>query len=278
MKRYIFFFLALVVLNTPSHAFQIYAFVPYPIADGPIGRAALPNSRSFFSKLGIKPVQVIYEFQIFEDSKAINRTSLASLDKINKTISDLGNSADKEFISLDVESWNRFSQSTPEKYLDLIKKFREASPNSKISLYATVPQIIYKWNKEDINRYDELNSRYAYLANYVDYLSPSFYNKSGRTIVEWTPIVDYSMEVSKKIAPGKPIIPYITPELRKKNQPYRWLTYEEMYERLDYLKKSGASGVIVWGSGNARDAAGELPVLRNDVGWIKALADFQNGK
>jgi hypothetical protein len=59
----------------------------------------------------------------------------------------------------------------------------------------------------------------------------------------------------------------------------RWLTYDEMMERLQALKTLGADGCIIWGGKAEHDASGVHPTLDPRHGWLEAVDVFahQNG-
>lgn len=257
-----------------AYGFEIYAFVPYKVEGGHYGKASIKESREFFERIGIKHIKVVYENELFEKKPKSNHIALAS-SKMTEAVAEDADSSGKIPVSLDVESWNRFDKTTPEKYLDLLNNFNKKNQGAFVGLYSTVPQNIYKWDEKNIKRYEELNARYSVLVPHIDYLSPSFYNYNGHKYSEWLPSVKYNLQTALDMGKGKPVIPFITPEVRMYKRYYEWLSYDEMWKRLDFLKQSGASGVIIWTSSNAKDKNGDRPTLNMNEGWVRALVDFQ---
>jgi len=276
MRLKIVLLFALAVLSCQAYAFQVYAFIPYRMENGN-NRPDMRASQKFFERIGVKEIKVVYEKELFDKIIKEKNPNLANPILIKKVAQE-SDASGKIPVSLDVESWDRFDKTTPSRYIDLLTQFKNVNPTAQVGLYSTIPQNIYKWDEKSQNRYAMLNERYREIAHHVDYISPSLYNYSGRRTADWIPAASYSIQAAKTYGNGKPIIPYITPEISKKHKDYQWLSYSEMLERLTYIKKSGAAGVIIWASSGAKDEDGNFPTLSMNVDWVKAIADFQKGK
>lgn len=276
MRLKIIFFLSLAAISCPTYAFEVYAFVPYRMDNGN-NRPDLAASQKFFEEIAVKEIKVVYEKELFDQIIKTKNPNLANPTLIKKVAQE-SDASGKIPVSLDVESWDRFDKATPSRYADLLTQFKKNNPTAKVGLYSTIPQNIYKWDEKNKDKYAALNERYRELSQHVDYISPSLYNYSGRRTADWMPAASYSIQAAKTYGAGKPIIPYITPEISKKHKDYQWLSYAEMLERLTYIKKSGAAGVIIWTSSGAKDIDGNFPMLSMNEGWVKAVADFQAGK
>jgi hypothetical protein len=255
-------------------AFDIYGFIPYGsrVDGGQVisGRA----SKDWFSALGIRPIDVVYERRVLDypDGEKSRKLATINADKIR----DLANSADRKRnvpVSLDLEGWDRSAPGTPGLLLQTLKEFRATNPDAMVGFYATVPQNTYGWREDKQKSYDDLNSKYAVLAEAVDYFSPSLYNYSKGDFAAWEKSARYNISAARKYSSTKKVLPYITPEVSE-NGATRWLSYDEMMSRLEALKSLGADGCIVWTSSQTRDASGNAPVLDPSTGWLKAVSDF----
>lgn len=261
------------LLTGQALAFDIYGFIPYQ-SKVEAGRLVKGRpSQEWFSAMGIKPIDVIYENRLldFPEGRARALATLSTDKIIGIASPNTGNGA--QLVSLDLESWDRNAPDTPGKILQTIEKYRKAHPKSVIGLYATVPQNTYGWKSQNRDSYDSLNKKYSEVAEAVDYFSPSLYNYSIDDFDSWKEAAAYNIKAARNYSASKKVIPYITPEVSEKGVT-RWLSYDEMMQRLKILKSLGADGCIVWTSSSARDLTGALPTLDPTSGWLKAVYDF----
>ena len=261
------------VIAGPASAFEVYGFIPYQsrLENGTLFKGA--PDQAWFMRLGIKPIHVVYDNKILVFPRSKNSKNNARLS--SEKVRDVANSSrdmQVNLVSLDMESWDRFDFATPDKILEAIRLYRDAHPDAVVGLYATVPQNTYAWSKDKVNQYDEINARYSKVADAVDYLSPSLYNYNGADFSQWLEGAKYNIEAARRYSSSKKIYPYITPEVRVGGAT-RWLSYDEMAERLQALRELGADGCIVWASSRSRDSSGEAPVLDPAKGWLKAVSD-----
>lgn len=261
-------------MSSNVSGFEIYGFIPYDytVKGGEVieGRP----SNDWFESLGIKPVDVVYERRMIDVNKDIMGKKTFTLNHNMMKEVAVGRGRKKStIVSLDLESWDRFDETTPGRFLEAIKVFREINPDSMLGLYATVPQNTYKWRSGRKKHYDALNAKYASVADAVDYLSPSLYNYSKDDFESWLEGAKYNISAAKKYSSTKKVIPYITPEIWDDGYT-RWISYDEMSKRLSALKSLGADGCIIWGSSQTRTVTGDKPTLDPGFGWLKAVVDF----
>ena len=255
-------------------AFDIYGFIPYGsrVENGKNVSGKPPQA--WFSDLGIRPVDVVYEKRVLDYPRGEGSRKHATIN--NEKIRQVATESDRQrrvLVSLDLEGWDRASAQTPDLLLKTLEVFRKTNPDAMVGLYATVPQNTYGWRADRQSSYDALNAKYEAVADAVDYFSPSLYNYSGSDFASWEDGARYNISAAKKYSSTKKIIPYITPEVSE-NGSTRWLSYDEMMQRLEALSSLGADGCIVWASSQTRDSAGKPPVLDPSNGWLKAVSDF----
>lgn len=258
---------------TQAIAFDIYGFIPYQsrIEDGKVVRGR--PSREWFSGMGIKPIDVVYDNRLLDFPKGRDRTQATVNNEKIQQVANTNKENDSQLVSLDLESWDRADPKTPSRMLQTIEMYRNAHPGAVVGLYATVPQNTYGWKSERRGSYDSLNNKYADVAKAVDYFSPSLYNYSFDDFESWKEAARYNIKAARKYSSSKKVLPYITPEVSERGST-RWLSYDEMMQRLITLKTLGADGCIIWASSRARDSVGAQPKLDPGVGWLKAVVDF----
>ncbi len=266
--------MGLLGLTNNSYAFSIYGFIPYESIVQHGKPVKVKSRNEWFEALGVKPIDVVYErrmITVLKDNIGEKKFSL-NRDMMKEVALGHGRNT-KTIVSLDIESWDRFDEKTPTRLIEAIQAFREVNKDTQLGLYATVPQNTYSWKSSKRKQYDLLNSKYASVAEAVDYFSPSLYNYSKDDYATWLAGAAYNLAASKKYSKDKKVIPYITPEIWEDGYT-RWLSYDEMKKRLQALKDLGADGCIVWASSQSRSITGEKPVLDPGFGWLKAVVEF----
>lgn len=255
-------------------AFDVYGFIPYKtrLVDGAAVKAE--PDQAWLAELGVRPIEVVYDNKILSFPRTKDRKNNATISqaKVRAVAADYQRKQ-SHMISLDLESWDRFDERTPSRILEAIGLYRRSHPEAIIGLYATVPQNTFGWSASKVKKYDEINARYNEVAASVDYFSPSLYNYSGSDFGVWLESARYNISAARKYSTSKKIIPYVTPEVGE-GRATRWLSYDEMSQRLRALESLGADGCIVWGSSRSRDSSGAAPVLDPESGWLRAVSDF----
>lgn len=261
-------------LNGEAHAFEVYGFIPYDyrVQDGELIKGR-PSSE-WFETFGIHPIDVVYERRMI--NVVVDKMGKKSFMLNRDMMKDVGLGKGRKkttIVSLDLESWDRFDTQTPARLIETIQSFRKVNNDTPLGLYATVPQNTYIWQADKKDQYDQLNSKYASVADAVDYFSPSLYNYSKDDYAAWLDGAKYNIAAAKKYSKEKKVIPYITPEIWEDGYT-RWLSYDEMKKRLQALKDLGVDGCIVWASSRSRSLTGEKPALDPGFGWFKAVTEF----
>jgi hypothetical protein len=237
-----------------------------------------PGSSSYVTpgvarRYGIEAIDLVYEQRLLDVNKASPHDAKFDAAKIDQ-VAEEALKEPQELVALDMEDWDRFDKArTPDLYLQVLQEFRRVNRQSKVGLYGIVPQVTYGWQDNVPAKYDSLNESYREVAGAVDYFSPSLYNwKRATDDADWEYAAEYAIQAAHKFDPYKPVIPYITPEVRRDNTT-TFLTYDQMLFRLRALKRLGASGCIIWtGTSNGRRAGGSFDP---QAGWTRAVIDFQ---
>lgn len=271
-------FATLMVWSGIGWAFEIYGFIPY---SSRIENDKIINGKPsdlWFRNLGIRPIKLVYEDKLLDVSADASRKqdSPINIEKIMRVAKESDRSG-VVMVSLDLESWNRFSSETPARFLKVLQVFRSVNPHAKVGLYSTVPQNTYVWHEEKHLPYDKQNEKYSAVADAVDYYSPSLYNYSLDDFESWKQGAKYNVEAARKYSNSKKIFPYVTPEVNYGGE-IKWLSYEEMLGRLKVLKELGVDGCIIWTSSRSREASGKRPALDPQNGWLKAVIDFNKSE
>ena len=249
--------------------FTVYVFVPWFNAQFDDAK----QRKDYFNYLGIKPIKVIYEAGFYTQGKVDPH-------KIRQIA--LESRADPDTpISFDFEMGNRFR---PETVIPDITKilhyYRDFDSKARVGIYGTIPQNTYAWHSL-IAAYDALNWRYKPLADWVDFLSPVLYNYDGDDFESWFKSAQYNVAAARDIASEKPIIPYISPNIRlgetnlvKQGHVIKELSEKAMAKRLQALYNLGASGCIIWSSSQDRTQDGQKQTFTPHQGWGRAVVEF----
>jgi hypothetical protein len=261
--------------QSPARKFTIYEYIPYETHVAGSEISATPPLKQYLESVGIYRIDVVYLPRFMTngkpDAKKIEAIAKAALATPGIPV------------SFDTEFGNRLRPETvvpgSTEILNIYHRYNKVTP---AGVYGTAPQNTYAW-KPNIGHFDELNQRYASIANLVDFFSPVLYNYEGADTAAWQRAAVYNVAAAKQYNTGKPVIPYINIGIvlnpgQKTNKtgpvPVRMLTEAEMQTRLQTLYDLGASGCIVWASTRFRTPDGKAPVFDRDSGWGKALVDF----
>jgi len=260
-----------------KHPFNVYGFIVYGgyMQNGSPVNASYKELQAYQARFGIRKYDLIYERKMLDFPAGDKANGIVNIHKTDSLAARALQEPDI-LVSLDLEEWKRFDTlRTPKRILEAVQIFRKTNKQSKIGLYATVPQNTYGYD-DKISRYDKWNKAYASVAAAVDYFSPSLYNYKNTDGNDWKKAAAYSIDACRKYGYlSKKIIPYITPEVTSKEKGLTTLlTYDEMMFRLQTLYELGANGCLIWTSSSTRDANGKKLYIDENEGWFKAVKDF----
>ena len=261
--------------------FVIYGFIPwrYYKENNEIIKARNINQQLYHN--GMKPIKVLYHSQLLTSD---NR---ADTGKIKQVALDSQKEPDIP-ISFDIELGHRYK---PETKLPLLMEslslYHKFNGKAAVGVYSVLPQnpvggqrLLGEKGKALQHKLIELNKQYQVLATQVDILSPVLYNYEGHDFELWKRAAKFLMDQAKIYAKNKKIIPYIAPYVTDSTyvSPNKYvvqlLSYEEMMQRLTYLKQQGANGVIIWSGSSRTDKNNQPLVFDVSQGWAKAVKEF----
>lgn len=269
----IIFLVSVLTLQQKLHAFDVYGFIPWKThitSEGKVVSDAAETKKYIYQQ-GFKPVKVVYHKYFLTDNKP-------DAEKIKK-IAEESQQAPNVLISFDIEIGDRYKPETVlpvvQETLRLYHYYKGAAP---VGVYALLPNDTYnhKLIGKNHQMYLDLNQKYASIAKQVDFLSPVFYNYQKKDIEAWKKTVDFNMAEAKKYAKkyNLKIIPYVTSTYHESKDKFyvEQMTYNEMKQRLTYLKTVGADGVILWESSEGFEISSKgKPVIDFTKGWTKAI-------
>ncbi len=279
------------VAGDAPHRFQVGEYLKfrrYRDSSGAVQSVTGYLDDAWFEELGLLPINLVYATRYLDGEGA---TATLNTDKL-RIIAREANPAIP--VSLDAEKWDktRFNPDAPtpngksivQNLIEVVRTFKQANPATQVGLYSEVPQNTYGFSDSTASVHDKLNPKYATVAAEVDFYSPALYNYdhydgTSASDRRWALAAEYSVHACKLLdhinRTSKPILAYISPGWTDEKKNSRYLSYEQMYFRLESLKKLGASGCILWLSSGAKepDSTDSL-VLDPNAGWLKAAVEF----
>lgn len=228
------------------------------------------------SDLCIEPINVMYAWEFFPRGAQKGNLSLPTKSQYMKAITKI---KEKNKITvIDIEHWplknasERVISRSVENYLDLISIIKNETPNIIIGYYGVVPTIDFSRSKNYLggkrfNEWVEENNRVEKIANVVDAVFPSLYTiNSNRQ--SWIGRAKSHIAESIRLAPSKPIYPFIWPNYHEQGGKYP-IGYEVDSEywvlQLEYLRDN-ADGIVLWGGNNI--------TWNKNMKWWKELVRF----
>ena len=260
------------MISSKVYCFDVYTFVPwkYYLEKGELHQTK--NLDDHLTKFGTKKAFVIYPKGMFTQDKP-DPIKIEKVAKLSRENSD-------SLISFDIEIGNKMK---PETILPTVEKtltlYQKNNGDDLVGVYGLLPQNTAGGNFKN-RKYVELNSKYANIASLTTVLSPILYNYDGDDFEKWKISADFAFKETQKYKTTHKIIPYISPiykvARRKDNSSgfiIKQLSEKDMKQRLNYLKKLNADGVLVWESSQSVEFDGSLPIFSPYKGWGKAIID-----
>lgn len=100
----------------------------------------------------------------------------------------------------------------------------------------------------------------------VDAFFPSMYVHGNQTAAQWRAKLQTLLAQAHELAPGKPVYPYVWPQYHEGGpKALEFVDAGYMKFQLETARDSGASGVVVWGTGKFK---------WKDAPWLQALMQF----
>lgn len=280
MEIKLLFLILVLLFPINSNAFTIYSFVPFWYHIDKSGKKidGYSQAQQALYRVGTKQIKVLYENQFLTNKKP-------DFEKIKKIVEDSKKNPSIP-ISFDIEIGNdRKPDTILPTVIDTLRLYHSLGGAAEVGVYSLLPVSTEgeMLSNERIPGYQILNKKYEPIAELVDFLSPVIYNYNIRDPKIWKKIIDINMAESHKYANkyNLKIYPYITASYYFSDKDPKTgmryvepLTDVEMSDRLDYFKKKGADGVILWESSETRQKNGMKPLMDFRSNWAKGVADF----
>lgn len=179
---------------------------------------------------------------------------------------------------IDIEHWpiknasNYVQSISTNNYLALINKFKQSLPDQTIGYYGVVPTIDFSRAKSlkkgaGYNRWVAENDRILPVASVVDAVFPSLYTINPNR-KSWIDRAKAHIEEAHRIAPGKPVYPFVWPNYHPQGGQYpegAELPPDYWKLQLTFLQ-GNVDGLVLWG--------GYKQSFKNDMLWWRELVKF----
>lgn len=215
----------------------------------PVFDALLYQKKPDLSPVGLKPVRMVYDSELWHDGE--------SKDNPNpNTISKIASRLDPAVpVCVDIEHWPTAGapvevSSGIDKYISVISAFRHKQSSLKIGYYSVIPRADY-WRATKAKgqkAYDSWlkeNVALKNIADSVDIIYPSLYTFYPDQ-KEWVKYAIENIKEAKKY--GKPVYAFLWPQYHDSN-----LIYKGQYIPADFWRVEletcykYADGIVIWG-------------------------------
>ncbi len=211
-----------------------------------------------FEQYGFSPSKIVYQQSLYDSPKKFNNPITKNyLLKISEEIKN----KDSEiiYVQLDIETWLGKSPISSPAILDRYKRtlidFKKLMGSEyKVGYYRIAPAWAH-WNLPQ-NKAREViwnleNSKRQVIADASDVLYPALYTYT-ENVEDWLAVAEKVLVTSRKMAKGKPVIPFIWPRFHGsshiKGEDNRYLPRKYWRTQLEFLRKH-ADGLIIWNDG-----------------------------
>jgi hypothetical protein len=218
--------------------------------------------------LCIEPLNVLYAWNFFP--RGPKRGDL-TLPEARTVAGAIERARETDLVTvIDIEHWplkltdEETARASVRNYLTVFRQMKDALPNLTIGFYGVVPVIEFaraRAARDDVRyaAWAAENTRAQGIADAVDALFPSLYTINPRPD-EWVAAADGQLSEARRLAPGKPVYPFVWPNYHPQGGRYPLGTeVEPEYWRvqLEYLRRN-ADGVVLWG-GNKLSWREDMP-------------------
>jgi hypothetical protein len=246
---------------------------PFPFLE-----ALLYENLPDLSRFGIERIPIAYASSLWD--RGDDRTGVPSALHVQRFVRE--HAASKRIV-IDIEHWpltgsSKAVEASIGKYLEVLRRFKEAAPTASLGFYSMVPHRDYnravlpqffpaywRWQRE--------NNTLKQMADQVDILYPSLYtfypDRKG-----WIRYAEANLREARRIAPGKPVYCFLWPQYHDSTRyAYRFIPTDYWRLQLQTCRRS-ADGIVIWG-GVGKDGRmnGWLP-WDPEAPWWKATVEF----
>jgi hypothetical protein len=182
--------------------------------------------------------------------------------------------AGEPLVVINIEEWktkgpDALVAENVKKLTDVLKAAQAELPDTKIGIYSMVPSRDYfravgDRGPEAFTQWQSENTRLTPLAQQADALFPSVYTFKKESPDRWTRYAHANVLEAKRLAPQKPIYPFIWNRYHKSKEPIEAAFLQAQFDALFQMEE--ATGAVVWlGSKEPWDTSST---------WIVALKGF----
>lgn len=158
-------------------------------------------------------------------------------------------------------------------FITMAKWAKEAAPDRMVGYWGEGGTRILPEKSSD-----EFLREQRQLAGAVDAFFPNLYVWGGKEDKEaWHNKLRETMTAAHRLAPGKPVYPYIWPILGGAPPGQKIMSGEFWRYQLEAVRSSGAAGVVLWGfSRNRKDFDINLPWWRETVKFMEGMPNWRD--
>jgi len=240
--------------------------------------ALLYKDQPDMQELCIKPINVMYAWYFFPKGPKRGAYELPAQESLVKAKAII---TKKSIVTvLDIEHWplknvsHRKAVRSARNYLSVVKEIKASVPGVPIGYYGVVPVVdfsraIQAPSEPAYKKWQVDNDRVKIIADQVDAVFPSLYTISSSP-QHWRTRALASLNESRRIAPGKPIYPFVWPYYHSQGGkiPSGTPVEAEYWQyQLEFLKKH-TDGLVLWG-GYKKNFSKELEWWRITQDFIK---------
>lgn len=228
------------------------------------------------SRHGLQRAEVVYSIrQLYLNEKSPEKIArLPNKATVETAIRRLGVRDRAPLMIIDVEHWPNVGDEAEvtesvDKYVTLLDWVKGAAGGTPVGYYGISPLRDY-WRAIGLppgsyRKWQAENDRFARLNAAVDVLAPSLYTFYDN-VEGWKKYAVENVREARRIAPGKPVYPFIWPQYHNSNKKLdgQYLSAEYWSQQLKTLERV-ADGAVIW-SGPER--------WRADAPWWLATLEF----
>lgn len=230
------------------------------------------------SDYGLREARLVYPSELWDEGNP-DEPDQAAIEAAAAAVLGEGVTGPTPVV-LDVEHWaldvrldsEEEVAANREKMRQVLAFFKAAAPSLSVGFYAFSPIRDY-WTPvlgvpADIVAWKAANDFLQTLADDQDSLHPSlyaFYDDEGG----WVKYAQANLAEAQRLAKGKPIVPFIWPQLHTEDLTGAFLSAQYWTLVLETVRRAGCAGAIIWGPPNVPWDAGRP--------WWQATLAFLEG-
>lgn len=222
---------------------------PFEVFDG-----TLYHSKPDLSRLGFKPLKIIYVTEFGEDWYYGPTKMQLPHEEVVKRVAKTAAGRER-LVVIDIEHWPLTGapttvQESLAKYRKIAKWFREAAPSLELGFFGIVPMAAYGWSLKgseslEYQSWQQINATLVPLAEETDVLFPYLYTYYPDQ-AKWVRFATENIKEARRY--GKPVYVFLWPQYEEKAGQFAGKPVPADYWelQLETIRKF-ADGVVIWG-------------------------------